>query len=110
MKKTAFLTGVLCFLLTAAVNAQTDSTKTTTDNQQTLTTTSTARSNDRWNNWAPDKYKMLPMPAPMTTEQIFPVIGHYTLTSTDGAASDVTITLDESNKGVAWVTGLPQGK
>jgi hypothetical protein len=69
---------------------------------------------------------MLPMPAPLTTEKIFPVIGHYTVTAktattttdasasttdnTTASSSNVSITLDENNKGVVWVEGLPQGK
>ena len=86
----------------------------------TTTTVATTNSTDRWNNWSPDKYKMLPMPEPLTTEKIFPVIGHYSVTSKDAAeatttessagTSSVTITLDETNKGIVWVEGLPQGK
>ena len=102
MKKTAFLAGVLFFVLTATTHAQTDSTKV----QPTTTHT------DQWNNWSPDKYKMLPMPEPLTTEKIFPIIGRYNVTAKDkdAASSNVTITLDETNKGIAWVDGLPQGR
>jgi hypothetical protein len=50
------------------------------------------------------------MPEGLTTEKIFPAIGHYNLTSTDGAPSDVHIALDESSKGIIWIEGLPQGK
>jgi len=129
MKKTAIIVGAVFFLFTATINAQndtppkqpttTESAATQTDNKQlTASTTATV---DRWNNWSADKYKMLPMPEPLTKEKIFPVIGHYIVTAktsaaatnaTDntGATSDVTITLDETNNGVAWVEGLPQGK
>jgi hypothetical protein len=101
MKKTAFFAGVFLFVLTSLIHAQTDSTK----------SVQPATHTDQWNNYSPDKYKMLPMPAPMTTEQIFPIIGHYNVTAAkDGGSSNVTITLDESNKGIAWVEGLPQGK
>jgi hypothetical protein len=48
------------------------------------------------------------MPNPITTEQIFPVIGQYQ--STANADQKVTVTLDDQNKGFAWVEGLPQGK
>src|SRR5712672_1438179 len=130
MKKTAIILGAVLFLFTSlnAQNdtlpkqpAQTEPTVTQPEKQSVATTTS----GDKWNNWSPDKYKMLPMPEPLTTEKIFPVIGHYTVTSKDapttsttdatatettGATSDVTITLDETNKGVVWVEGLPQGK
>ena len=48
------------------------------------------------------------MPNPITTEQIFPVIGQYQ--STANADQKITVTLDDQNKGFAWVEGLPQGK
>ena len=48
-----------------------------------------------------------PRPA-LTTNDIFPVIGSYTSTNTE--AGNVTVALDEQNKGVVWVTGLPQGR
>src|SRR5712671_6014655 len=136
MKKTAIIVGAVLFLFTASINAQNDTppkqpttTETTTiqpDNKQLTATTTTTT--DKWNNWSPDKYKMLPMPEPLTTEKIFPVIGHYTVTpkdattstsnaattdnttTTSATSSNVTITLDETNKGVVWVEGLPQGR
>ncbi len=144
MKKTAIILGAALLLFTATTNAQNDTLPkqptvvqpdtmlkepvttmpteqvTTPTEQVTTMTTNT----DRWNNYSPDKYKMLPMPEPLTTEKIFPVIGHYNLTTSDAAAntenptaetgntnlSNVSITLDETNKGVAWIDGLPQGK
>ena len=130
MKKIAIIMGAVLLLLSATINAQNDTppkqptttepTTVQTDSKQ-LATSST--STDRWNNWSPDKYKMLPMPEPLTTEKIFPVIGHYSVTAktlatanvtttdnTPATTSDVTITVDETNKGIAWVEGLPQGK
>jgi hypothetical protein len=98
MKKTSMIIGAFLLLFTATLNAQTEPV------QPAKVTT------DQWNNYSPDKYKMLPMPAPLTTEKIFPVIGKYTLTDKDGAASNAAITLDETNKGIVWVDGLPQGK
>ena len=81
------------------------------------------------------KYQLVPMPAPLTIEKTFPVLGSYqlatedgeqtatasttTTTSTDAATTsdvqtaqqaNVTITLDSLNKGIVWVEGLPQGK
>jgi len=50
----------------------------------------------------------VPMPNQMTTEQIFPVIGQYQ--SSTNADQKITVTLDDQNKGFAWVDGLPQGK
>jgi hypothetical protein len=54
------------------------------------------------------KYTLVPMPNPITTEQIFPVIGQYQ--STTNADQKITVVLDDQNKGFAWVDGLPQGK
>jgi hypothetical protein len=121
MKKVAIITSAALLLFTAAVNAQTDTVpKQTTDStavQQPVSTEqqpqqqSTAKVyNDKYNNWSADTYKMQPMPEALTTEKIFPVIGKYQLTDKDGAASTVTIALDETNKGIVWIEGLPQGK
>ena len=94
------------------------------------------------------KYKLVPMPEPLTIEKTFPVLGTYQLGNTDVAASssvntttdnaasssvttapaaqssttspatsaevgytgNISITLDQENKGLVWVEGLPQGK
>lgn len=63
------------------------------------------------------KYKLQPMPEPLTIEKTFPVIGSYQLASTaqttsttDEQQANVTITLDSVNKGMIWIEGLPQGK
>lgn len=55
------------------------------------------------------KYQLQPMPEPLTIEKTFPVIGSYQMTTTDGTSQDVTIALDSANKGVIWITGLPEG-
>jgi hypothetical protein len=47
------------------------------------------------------------MPAPMSQEAAFPVIGVYQ--SNNNADQKLTIKLDEQNKGMAWIDGLPQG-
>lgn len=55
------------------------------------------------------KDKLVQAPVPGSVDKIFPVIGQYE----PGVGSDearVTITLDENNKGVIWVDGLPQGR
>src|SRR5678816_1527492 len=135
MKKTFFLAGIASLLLTLAVNAQQDSTKptqtdTTNATQQPITQPSTQQQTQpstqqqtteqqqtaveqkKYGNPTVDsilsKYTLLPMPNPITTEQIFPVIGQYQ--STTNADQKVTVTLDDQNKGYAWVDGLPQGK
>lgn len=112
MKKAAIIAGSVFLLFAATVNAQTEP----APPAKPATT-------DQWNNHDPEKYKLLPMPEPMTLEKKFPVIGKYELTqksspakasTTDAAAvpatTTVTITVDETNKGIAWVEGLPQGK
>lgn len=101
MKKTLFIIGAFFLFITASVNAQTDST------MPAKPSTST----DQWNNYDTSKYRLLPMPEPLTLERTFPVIGKYNVADKkSGTESSVTITLDESNKGIAWVEGLPQGK
>ena len=73
------------------------------------------------------KYKLLPMPAPLTIEKTFPVLGTYTLAGTGqasaatttasdsayvgaAAAPSLVVTLDSVNKGMVWIDGLPEGK
>jgi hypothetical protein len=119
MKKVAIISSAALLLFTAAVNAQTDTVpKQNTDpaaQQQPVATDpqqqATAKVyNDKYNNWSSDTYKMQPMPEGLTTEKIFPVIGKYQLTDKDGTQSTVSVSLDESNKGIVWIEGLPQGK
>ena len=54
----------------------------------------------------------------LTNSDIFPVIGNYqssvsaevTANNTTTEVSNVVITLDEQNKGLVWIDGLPQGR
>ncbi len=129
MKKTFFLAGIASLLLSLSINAQQDSTKpmqqdTTQQSMQqpvqTQPTTTPAQTQTqpttleqkKYGNPTVDsilsKYTLVPMPNPITTEQIFPVIGQYQ--STANADQKITVTLDDQNKGFAWVDGLPQGK
>jgi len=136
MKKTFFLAGIASFLLSLSINAQQDSTKpmqqdttkmqqqvqtqptttqteqATTQNQAATTTQPTTLEQKKYGNPTVDsilsKYTLVPMPNPITTEQIFPVVGQYQ--STTNADQKITVTLDDQNKGFAWVDGLPQGK
>lgn len=55
------------------------------------------------------KDKMIASAQPMTTEQIFPVLGQYT-SATNTDAPNVSISLDADNKGLVWIDGLPQGR
>lgn len=84
----------------------------TTQNQAATTTQPTTLEQKKYGNPTVDsilsKYTLVPMPNPITTEQIFPVVGQYQ--STTNADQKITVTLDDQNKGFAWVDGLPQGK
>lgn len=102
MKKTLFA-GIASLLLTLAVTAQ----------QPTQPTTPPAtQEQKKWNNPTVDsilsKYTLVPMPGPMTTEQVFPIMGQYQ--SNTNADQKITVTLDEQNKGFAWIEGLPEGR
>ena len=55
------------------------------------------------------KYKLLPMPEALTLQKSFPVIGTYQLSNAVAGSTEVTISLDSTNKGIVWVSGLPQG-
>jgi hypothetical protein len=135
MKKTFFLAGIASLLLSLSINAQQDSTKpmqqdttkstvqdtmqqsmqqpaqtqpTTTPTQTQPTTLEQKKYGNPTVDSILSKYTLVPMPNPITTEQIFPVIGQYQ--STANADQKITVTLDDQNKGFAWVDGLPQGK
>jgi hypothetical protein len=56
------------------------------------------------------KYQLQPMPEAMTIEKAFPVLGTYQLNTADGSVQNVTVTLDQDNKGIVWIEGLPEGK
>ena len=107
MKKTIGIMGgfALC-LITASAYAQ----QTEPQQPQPVVQTWDAKKNSTVDSIAA-KYKgkiVVTKPAP-TTEDIFPALGKFESTSNTDAAN-VVITLDEQNKGVIWITGLPQGK
>lgn len=121
MKKFAIITSAVLIMFSAAVNAQTDTVpKAPTEQQVPVETTEPVPAqpattekpvnNDKYNNWSADTYKMQPMPEALTTEKIFPVVGAYQLTNSEGASATVNVMLDPSNKGIIWIEGLPQGK
>lgn len=56
------------------------------------------------------KYTLQPMPASLTIEQTFPVLGNYQLTNSTEGTGTVTVMMDSVNKGIVWVEGLPQGR
>lgn len=110
MKKAAIIAGAVFFLFTAVANAQTDTVPVQPAQPVQAEQPVQPVKKDQWNNPDPEKYKLMPMPEALSTEKIFPVIGKYNLTDKDGAATEVTISLDPTNKGIVWVEGLPQGK
>lgn len=103
MKKTFFLAGIATFLLTLAIHAQQP-----TQPQPTPPTTEPKKTSNPTVDSIESKYSLLPMPNPMTTEQIFPVIGQYQ--SSTNADQKLSITMDDQNKGFVWIDGLPQGR
>lgn len=101
MKKHIILTVVLFVSLVATVTAQ--------DSTNQSAPPATPVNTDKWNNPDTSRYHLLPMPEALTIEKAFPAIGNYQLTDKDGNSLNVTATLDESNKGLLLVTGLPEG-
>lgn len=61
-------------------------------------------------NYKPQPKELLPMPKELTDADIFPVLGKYELIDEEGNVSIVSVALDQENKGLVWVNGLPQGK
>ncbi len=110
MKKNALIMGIVALsFLTISANAQSD-----TKPVQPAPTDTVNRWNPK-NNPAVaeinDKYKdkyVITKPT-MTTNDIYPVLGQYE-SSTNPEAAVITIMLDAENKGIVWITGLPQGK
>ena len=90
MKKTALLAGLVFFFSVFTMAQQTEPVKETTTTES--------------------KYKLLPMPAPLTMEKAFPVIGTYQFNGTTDQTTNLKISLDEQNKGIVWLEGLPEGK
>ena len=56
----------------------------------------------------PFEGKLLPPRASLTIEQVFPVLGQYE-SSVNKETPALKIRLDEVNKGLVWIEGLPQG-
>lgn len=97
MKKTiGIMGGIVLSLVTASLYAQ----QPTWDPQKNPTVDSIT---------APFRGKMIPARPALTSSDYFPVIGKY-VSTTNADAPSVTIALDEQNKGMVWVDGLPQGR
>ena len=127
MKRAALFAAII--LMFSAINAQ-DSTKPATpETKPTMPETKPAVSNPTVDSIAA-KYHLQPMPEALAIDQIFPVIGEYQATAPAAAdatatepakkdeaaapapapVSNVKVVLDETNKGLVWIEGLPQGK
>ncbi|RYY87842.1 MAG: hypothetical protein EOO15_10720 [Chitinophagaceae bacterium] len=123
--KNTFLTAAAILALTVGANAQTTTPEQTTTQpatQQpastTVTSTTTTTTVQQPIANAPRsygstvdsihaKYQYLPMPEAWTAEKTYPVLGSYQLNGE--TASNLTITLDSTSKGIVWISGLPQG-
>ncbi|MDB5207599.1 MAG: hypothetical protein JWR72_2674 [Flavisolibacter sp.] len=97
MKNNTFL--VLAILVASAAGAQT-TTPDSTAKPTPLTTLTTPVA-------IPEHLKGLTSET-LRPEHSFPALGSFKASGTSTA--DITITLDETNKGIVWVEGLPQGK
>jgi hypothetical protein len=101
-------------LLTAAAGAQTTPTQPSTPapSQPATTPTTTETVLADTTVYAayvsnPDELKGLTTEA-LKPEHAFPVLGSFN--GAGASTESVTITLDQTNKGIVWVEGLPQGK
>lgn len=104
MKNTIFLAGAM--LVAAVSSAQTDTTVKNvpvTDTVVTLIDSSIGKAYVT----NPERLQGLTTET-LTSSHIFPALGSYKASGTSTA--DVTIMLDETNKGMVWVDGLPQGR
>ena len=99
MKNNYFVAAAL--LLASAASAQTT---TTTGNPAPATTTTPVASTTVVN---AETLKGLTTET-LRPEHSFPILGSYKASGT--STGDVTVTLDETNKGIVWVGGLPQGR
>lgn len=97
MKKILFLFSFVTLFFLSAIKAQDE--QPATPAQETTDASAT------------DTSKLIPMPEPLTIEKIYPVIGTYqSAGSEQDGPMKISVMVDENNKGVAWISGLPQGK
>ena len=108
MKKSTLIAAATVLLTTGAM-AQTEPTPAPEQKPVQETPAPETTTSDKYNNWTAETYKMQPMPEALTAEKIFPAIGKYELTAADGSTKTVTISLDETNKGTVWISGLEAG-
>jgi hypothetical protein len=102
MKKTiSLLGGLVLILLSASLYAQ--------DTNAPVNRWDPAKNPTVDSITAPFRGKMLPPRPALTQADIFPVVGKYS-SSTSTEAPNVTVVLDEQNKGLVWIDGLPLGR
>ncbi len=96
MKNNTFL--FLSLLVGSAVGAQT-TTDTTTNTPPAATVAASVVIPEHLKGLTTEKLR---------PEHSFPALGSYK--ASGASTGDITLTLDETNKGIVWVEGLPQGK
>lgn len=103
MKHTAFMAAALFF--GTITYAQTDTTRTPEADTAVVSVVDTSVGKAYVTN--PERLMALTTET-LTPAHVFPALGTYKGNGLSKA--DVTITLDETNKGIVWVEGLPQGR
>lgn len=103
MKNTIFFS---LFLLTGTVaSAQTDTTSLPDLDSAVVNLTDTSIGKA----YVANPEQLLELNSEMlTSAHIFPALGTYT--GTGSSTASASITLDENNKGIIWIDGLPQGR
>lgn len=102
MKNNTFF--AVALLLASAASAQTTTNGTTTSTIPATIATSPITSTTVVN---AETLKGLTTET-LRPEHSFPILGSYKASGT--STGDVIVTIDETNKGIVWVNGLPQGK
>jgi hypothetical protein len=114
MKKILLITGVVVLsLLTASVNAQEPekqpTTQPATQPSQPIQTWDYKKNPTVVAITSQYESKYITSKSNVAVEDIFPVIGKYESTVNMDAPA-VLIMLDETNKGIVWIDGIPQGR
>jgi hypothetical protein len=103
MKSTFFL--AITLLTGAVANAQTD----TTIKPQTDTSVVTLADTSVGKAYVSNPGRLMSLTSEtLTPADIFPALGSYK--GSGNSTADVSVMLDETNKGTVWIEGLPQGR
>ena len=106
MKNAFFLAGAF-FLATITSAQTTPATQPVTPVQDTATVTYSDTSIGKAYVTNPERFRGLTSET-LTSSHVFPALGAYT--ASGNSTESITISLDETNKGIVWVDGLPQGR